>query len=254
MKIASWNVNSLRVRQAHVEDWLRTHQPDVLGLQEIKLVTEAFPYEALEAVGYQAVAHGQKTYNGVALLSREAGESISLDIPDFSDEQRRVIAGTFDGVRVINVYVPNGQSVESDKYQYKLNWLRALHDYVQSELASHPRLLIMGDFNIAPADEDVHDPEGWRDKVLCSGPEREQLENLLELGLVDSFRLFDQPERSYSWWDYRNLAFRRKHGLRIDLLLASKPLADQCTEAGIDIEPRRLERPSDHAPVFAIFG
>ncbi|MDJ0926424.1 MAG: exodeoxyribonuclease III [Gammaproteobacteria bacterium] len=253
MRIASWNVNSIRVRLNHVLDWLQECQPDVLGLQEIKLVTEAFPTDDFTRIGYHAAIHGQKTYNGVALLSRMAAEDVRVDIPDFADEQRRVIAGSFGDTRVINVYVPNGQSVGSEKYEYKLGWLEALRDYLEAEMGSYDKLLVMGDFNIAPDDRDVHDPDAWRGKILCSDAEREHLQALEALGLKDAFRLFDQPENSFSWWDYRNFAFRRKLGLRIDLLLVSPALAESCSESGIDVAPRRLERPSDHAPVFAVF-
>jgi exodeoxyribonuclease-3 len=254
MRIASWNVNSLRVRLPHVVDWLGAQQPDVLGLQEIKLVNDKFPAEELTAAGYHSAVNGQPTYNGVALLSRQPPADISFDLPGFADEQRRVIAASYGDTRVINLYVPNGQSVDSEKYAYKLRWLEALHDYLHAELRSHPRLVVMGDFNIAPEDRDVHDPEAWRGKVLCSDRERDSLRALEKLGLKDSFRLFEQPDRSYSWWDYRNLAFRRKQGLRIDLLLVSDALAACCTGSFIDPEPRRLERPSDHAPVFASFS
>lgn len=251
MKIVSWNVNSLRARLPHVQGWLKAHQPDVLGLQEIKMESAAFPAAELEALGYRAEVDGQRTYNGVALLSREPGSDIQRGIPGFEDEQRRVIAGTWGGTRIINVYVPNGQSVGSDKYDYKLRWLDALAGWLREELARYPRLAIMGDFNIAPEDRDVHDPEAWRGQVLCSDAEREKLAALLELGLTDAFRLFEQPEGAYSWWDYRAAAFRRKHGLRIDLILVSAALAGEVRASGIDVEPRRAERPSDHAPVWA---
>ncbi len=253
MMIASWNVNSLRVRLEHVCDWLQNRRPDVLGLQEIKLVTEAFPADAFEALGYHSAVLGQKTYNGVALLSRKPGEDIVCGIPGFDDDQSRVITASYAGIRVVNVYVPNGQSVGSEKFAYKMDWLDALHDYLATEMQAHPELLVMGDFNIAPDDRDVHDPEAWHGKVLCSDEERARLGRLFDLGLKDCFRLFEQPERVYSWWDYRNLAFRRKQGLRIDLILASDRLAGRCTESSVDIEPRRLERPSDHAPVYAVF-
>ena len=206
MRIASWNVNSLRVREGHVREWLQSHEPDVLGLQEIKMPTEAFPTETFSELGYHSVANGQKTYNGVALLSRREGADIVLDMPGFEDEQRRVIAGTYGETRVINVYVPNGQSVGSDKYSYKMNWLDALRSYLQQELQRYSKLIVMGDFNIAPDDRDVHDPETWRGKVLCSDAERAQLEAINALGLKDSFRLFEQADGVFSWWDYR---FRR---------------------------------------------
>lgn len=254
MKIVSWNVNSLRARLPHVQGWLEAHRPDVLGLQEIKMESPAFPAAELAALGYRAEVDGQRTYNGVALLSREPGSDIQRGIPGFEDEQRRVIAGTWSGTRIINVYVPNGQSVGSDKYAYKLRWLDALAGWLREELARYPRLAIMGDFNIAPEDRDVHDPEAWRGQVLCSEAEREKLAVLLDLGLVDAFRLLEQPEGAYSWWDYRAAAFRRKHGLRIDLILVSAALAREVRASGIDVEPRRAERPSDHAPVWAEFA
>jgi len=253
MKIASWNVNSIRVREQHVLDWLAKATPDVLGLQELKMPTEDFSVETYKAAGYHAVAFGQKTYNGVALLSREEPVDVTEGIPNFEDEQRRAIAATYGDVRVVNLYVPNGQAVDSDKYQYKLKWLDALRDYLAAELERYPRMVVMGDFNIAPDDRDVYDPEAWRDRILCSDPERERLQALEALGLTDSFRLFDQPEATYSWWDYRAAAFRRKRGLRIDLLLVSPALAEICTASTIDPEPRKLERPSDHAPVIVEF-
>lgn len=253
MHVASWNVNSLRVRLEQVLDWLRDHEPDVLGLQEIKLVTEAVPVDEFDRLGYHSVAHGQKTYNGVALLSREAPAEVSTGLPGFDDDQKRVIAGTYGDLRVVNLYVPNGQTVGSEKFEYKLRWLEALGKYLAGELRRHENLVVMGDFNIAPDDRDVHDPDAWRGKVLCSEPEREHLRAIEKLGIRDSFRLFEQPEGIYSWWDYRSQAFRRKMGLRIDLLLVSEPLAARCTESGVDIEPRRLPRPSDHAPVYALF-
>ncbi|MGI9309366.1 MAG: exodeoxyribonuclease III, partial [Gammaproteobacteria bacterium] len=250
MKVASWNVNSINVRLPHVLDWLDIHRPDILGLQELKLPTEKFPVDALTEVGYHSIVNGQKTYNGVALLSRSLGDAIVTDIPDYSDEQRRVVAASFGDTRILNLYVPNGQTVGSEKYEYKLGWLDALQQWIVAELGNHERVLVMGDFNIAPEDQDVHDPEEWRDKVLCSKPERERLQALLSLGMKDSFRLFDQPEDSFSWWDYRAAGFRRNRGLRIDLLLVSDALAETCTAGGIDKEPRMLERPSDHAPVW----
>ena len=253
MKLASWNVNSIRVRLPHVLDWLEAEQPDVLGLQEIKMTTESFPNADFERTGYRSVAFGQKTYNGVALLSREEPTDVSNGLPDFSDEQRRVIAATYGDIRVVDVYVPNGQSVGSEKYEYKLAWLDALEAYLGNELERYPKLAVMGDFNIAPEDRDVHDPEEWRDRILCSTNERGRLNNLMALGLEDTFRLFDQPEDTFSWWDYRAAGFRRNRGLRIDLILASSALARCCSAGQVDKEPRKLERPSDHAPVWAVF-
>jgi len=254
MKLASWNVNSLKVRLDQVLEWLNANQPDVLGLQETKLKNENFPVEAVQEAGYQAAFSGQATYNGVALLSRKPAEDVRQEIPDFEDPHRRVIAGTFDGVRVINLYVVNGKAVGDEKYEWKLQWLDAVTRWIAEEAKTHEKLAVMGDFNIAPEDRDVHDPEAWHERILCSTPERTALENMMTLGLTDTYRLFDQPERVYSWYDYRQMAFRRKMGLRIDLVLASKAMAEKCTASDIDLEPRRNERPSDHAPVSAEFA
>ncbi|CAG4885038.1 Exodeoxyribonuclease III [Georgfuchsia toluolica] len=251
MKLATWNVNSLKVRLPHVLDWLAAEQPDVLCLQETKQEDKAFPYAELEAAGYSAIHNGQKTYNGVGLLSKRMATDVQRDIPGFDDPQKRIIAATCDGVRVVCAYIPNGSEVGAEKYAYKLRWLQALHDWLGEELRRHPQLALLGDYNIAPDDRDVHDPVVWRDKILCSEPEREAFRKLVSLGLSDAFRLFDQPERSFSWWDYRMLGFRRNQGLRIDHILLSKPLAGQCTACRIDKAPRKLERPSDHAPVVA---
>jgi exodeoxyribonuclease-3 len=253
MKLATWNVNSLRVRMPHLEDWLAVNPVDVLALQETKLPDADFPREKLEALGLTVAFSGQRTYNGVALLARRDLQDVSAGIPGFDDEQKRVIAATVAGVRVIDVYAPNGQTVASEKYEYKLRWLAALRDYVATELARHPHLVVLGDYNIAPEDRDVHDPKAWEGSVLVSEPERSALRDLLALGLEDVFRRFEQPERTYSWWDYRMLAFRRNAGLRIDLVLASAALARNCDACHIDKAPRRLERPSDHAPVVAAF-
>ena len=255
MKIASWNVNSLRVRLPQVLDWLVRARPDVLALQETKLVDDAFPVAELEAAGYHAAFSGQPTYNGVALLTRDTPPAgVVNELRAFPDEQRRVLAATVDDVRVINLYVPNGQAVGSEKFEYKLRWLAALRDHLKEELALHRRLAVVGDFNIAPDDRDVHDPEAWAGKVLCSEPERTALAEIMALGLEDTFRLFDQPDGVYSWWDYRAAGFRRNRGLRIDLILASRDLAGACTVSEVDKEPRSWERPSDHAPVAAVFG
>ena len=253
MKIASWNVNSLRVRLPHVLDWLDTHRPDVLGLQELKMPTDAFPSDEIAELGYQSVAYGQKTYNGVALLSLRKPANVTTGLPNFPDEQRRVIAADYDGVRVIDLYVPNGQAVGADKYVYKLSWLDALRSWLTDELAANPNIVVIGDFNIAPGDRDVHDPDEWHGKILCSDDERARLKAIESIGFVDSFRLFDQPDNTFSWWDYRSAAFRRKRGLRIDLVLASTAMAGRCTASSVDTEPRKLERPSDHAPVFSVF-
>jgi exodeoxyribonuclease-3 len=253
VKIASWNVNSLRVRLPQLAQWVADAPADVIGLQELKLPDEDFPRDAVAGLGLQAAWSGQKTYNGVALLARRPLEDVVAGIPGFDDPQRRVIAATVDGVRVIDVYVPNGQAVGSEKFAYKLDWMGRLRDYVAAELARHPRLALVGDFNVAPEDRDVHDPKAWEGSVHVSPEERAALGRLLEAGLVDTFRLFEQPPASFSWWDYRMGAFRRNHGLRIDLVLASRALAERCTGCTIDRVPRTWERPSDHTPVVADF-
>ena len=253
-KEATWNVNSLNVRLPHVLAWCAEAQPDILGLQETKLVDEKFPVQELEDAGYHVAFSGQPTYNGVALLSRKGpAEDVVKDIPGLDDPQRRIIAGTFGGLRVINLYVVNGKEVGSDKYEYKLHWLERVTDWISGEMERHEQVVVMGDFNIAPDDRDVHDPEAWAGGILCSEPEREALQTILGLGLTDTFRLFDQPEKTFSWWDYRRVAFRRNAGLRIDLVLASQRLSERCTRAWIDKEPRRQERPSDHTPAIAEF-
>lgn len=254
MKIATWNVNSLKVRLPQVLEWLAVHEPDVLALQEIKQVNEAFPQDVFTEAGYQSIANGQKTYNGVATICRDEPKDPVTDFPDFEDPQRRVLATTIRGVRIVDLYVPNGQAVGTEKYDYKLTWLRALRDYLCDELKKHKRLVVVGDFNIAPADEDVYDPEGWGDAILCSGPERDGLREVIKLGMSDVFRQFDQPDKSFSWWDYRTAGFRRNAGLRIDLILASTAMARVCRASYIDKEPRSWERPSDHAPVVAEFA
>ncbi len=254
MKIATWNVNSLRVRLEHVCDWLERTSPDVLGLQETKLIDENFPVAAFEELGYKTVFSGQPTYNGVALISREPAQDVATELEGFPDPERRVLAATFGDVRVLDLYVPNGRSVESEKYEYKLDWLRALDTQLRSDLQRYKHVVAIGDFNIAPEDRDVHDPAAWEGKVLCSPKEREALARVLSAGFVDTFRLFDQEEKSFSWWDYRAGAFRRNLGLRIDLILASRTMGSYCTGCSIDIEPRRLVRPSDHTPVVAEFG
>ena len=254
MKIATWNVNSLNVRLQHVLDWLGTAKPDILALQEIKQVTEKFPVDALREAGYHGVANGQKTYNGVAVISRSAASDYVTDFPEFDDPQRRILATTIDGVRVVNLYIPNGSSVGSEKYDYKLNWLAALKGFLDGELRAHEKIVVLGDFNIAPDDRDVHDPEKWGDDILCSPKERAAFQELIDLGLTDVFRLFDQPEKTFSWWDYRAAGFRRNAGLRIDLILASDALSRVCKKCYVDREPRALERPSDHAPVIAEFA
>jgi exodeoxyribonuclease-3 len=253
-KIATWNVNSLKVRLPHVLDWLLANQPDVLALQETKMLDENFPAEILKVAGYHTAFSGQKTYNGVAILSREAGTEKLTDLPAFTDPQRRILALTVGNIRVLDLYVPNGESIVSDKYQYKLNWLTQLHAFIKEELIRHPQLIVLGDFNIAFEDADVHNPAEWAGNVLFSEPERTALKGLVELGLADCFRLHEQPEQSFSWWDYRMNSFKRNRGLRIDHILASMPLASRCVSCYIDKGPRAQERPSDHAPVVAEFA
>lgn len=253
MRIATWNVNSVRVRLEHVRAWLATAAPDVLAVQETKTRDEDFPVDAFADLGYRAAFSGQSAYNGVALLARETPEEIATELAAFEDTQRRVLAASFGDLRVVNLYVPNGQSVESDKYQYKLAWLEALRRDLESTLERYRHVVVLGDFNIAPEDRDVHDPAAWEGKVLCSKAEREALDRIMALGLSDAFRAFSQDTQSFSWWDYRSAAFRRNRGLRIDLILASPALARACTNCRIDTEPRGWERPSDHAPVLAEF-
>jgi len=251
MRIATWNVNSLKVRLPQVLDWLGKHRPDALCLQELKLDDASFPKAEIQAAGYSAAFSGQKTYNGVAILSREPAANIACGIAGFDDAQRRVISADVNGARVVCAYVPNGQSVDSDKYQYKLDWLAAFSTWLARELAAHPRLAVLGDYNIAPEDRDVHDPKAWEGQVLVSPRERDAFRRLIGLGFRDSFRLFEQPENSFTWWDYRMNGFKRNLGLRIDHILLSPGLAANCAGCSIDLEPRRHERPSDHAPVVA---
>jgi exodeoxyribonuclease III len=251
MRLAAWNVNSLKVRLPQLIDWLTTRQPDVVCLQETKLEDHNFPQQEIEAAGYTVAFSGQKTYNGVALLARETPTDIVCGNPYFPDAQKRLIAATIQGIRVVCAYIPNGQDVGSDKYDYKLAWLRALEKWLGEQLAANPQLALAGDFNIAPEDRDVYDPAAWAGQVLCSEPERAAFQRLLALGLKDSFRLFEQPDKSFSWWDYRMLGFQKNRGLRIDHILLSSPLAERCTAAGIDREMRKRERPSDHAPITA---
>lgn len=253
IKIATWNVNSLRVRLAQVLEWAESAGPDILALQETKLTDANFPVADIEAAGYSVCYAGQPTYNGVAILSRATAEDVVTDLPGLDDPQRRVLAATVGQIRLINLYVPNGQSVGSEKYQYKLAWLERLKAFIATELDAHEHVAVVGDFNIAPEDRDVHDPKAWAGQVLCSEPEREAFADLLGTGLTDAFRLFEQPEASFSWWDYRQAAFRRNLGLRIDHILVSAALAGACEGCWIDREPRTWERPSDHAPVMASF-
>jgi exodeoxyribonuclease-3 len=252
MQIATWNVNSLKVRLPQVLDWLASRPAlTALALQETKLEDHAFPRADIEAAGFHVVYRGQKTYNGVALIARAPIEDVQFNLPGFDDPQQRLVAATVAGVRIVGGYFPNGQSLVSEKYQYKLAWLDALIDWLPGQLAAYPSLALVGDFNIAPEDRDVHDPAKWAGEVLVSPPERERFGKLIGLGLIDSFRLFEQPEASFSWWDYRAAGFRRNAGLRIDHVLLSAPLAARCVACEIDREPRRAERPSDHAPVIA---
>ena len=253
MKLATWNVNSLNVRLPRLLDWLAAARPDVVCLQETKTVDAKFPHAELAAAGYAARFAGQRTYNGVALIVRDGVspvDDVVTALPDFADEQKRVIAATVAGTRIVDFYVPNGQAVDSDKYRYKLDWCRAATAFLAGELARHPALAVAGDFNIAPEDRDVHAPDLWRGQVLCSDAEREIFRGWLGLGLKDSFRLFDQPDKTFSWWDYRQLAFPKNHGLRIDHVLLSPALAARCTACRIDRSARKGERPSDHAPVI----
>ena len=251
MKIASWNVNSLNVRLPHLQEWLRLQAPDVLALQETKLEDSHFPDTALIAQGYRSVFCGQKTYNGVAILSRESARDVQFGIPGFDDAQKRVIAATVGDLRIVNLYVVNGQSVGSEKYDYKLRWIDAVHGWLSDEIKAHPNLVVLGDFNIAPEDRDVHDPLVWNEhSVLTSTAERAALRRLQGLGLQDSFRLHEQDPGQFSWWDYRAAGFRRNLGLRIDLVLVSEALRARTLRSTIDREPRLWDRPSDHAPVW----
>ena len=251
MKLATWNVNSLKVRLEQLTDWLRQARPDVICLQETKVEDANFPASAIKAAGYHAAYMGQKTYNGVAILAAQPLREVSYGIPGHRDEQKRALAVTVGDIRVVCLYAPNGQSVGSDKYEYKLRWYGALRAWLADELARHAQLAVLGDLNVAPEDRDVHDPKLWEGQVHVSAPERDALRAVLEIGLKDAFRLFEQPEKSFSWWDYRMMAFRRNAGLRIDHILLSEALAARCTACTIDKAPRKLERPSDHAPVLA---
>ncbi|SNS70667.1 exodeoxyribonuclease-3 [Noviherbaspirillum humi] len=251
MKIATWNVNSLKVRLPQVLQWLQDSPVDVLCLQETKLTDDKFPVAEIEAAGYGVVFSGQKTYNGVAILSRHAMRDVVKNNPLFPDEQQRIIAATIAGMRIVCAYIPNGQAVGTDKYDYKLRWLDALHDWLAAEGKTHEKLALLGDYNIAPEDRDVHDPAAWAGSVLCSEPEREQFRRLQALGFKDAFRLFEQPEKIFSWWDYRQMAFRRNMGLRIDHILLSPALATRCSACVVDKAPRKWEQPSDHTPVVA---
>ncbi len=254
MKLATWNVNSLKVRLPQVLDWLGTSGVDVLCLQELKMPHEKFPLAEFEEIGYQACWAGQKTYNGVAVISRESTRAVQANMPNFPDDHQRLIAATLPSpqgdIRVVSVYCPNGQAVESDKYTYKLAWFKALHKWLEQELTRYPRMVVLGDYNVAPADADVHDPAKWAGDVLVSPPERAAFEALLSLGFTDAFRHFPQEEKMFSWWDYRRMAFRRNAGLRIDHALVSSALLPFCASCEIDKAPRRNEQPSDHTPVI----
>ena len=254
-KIASWNVNSLKVRLPHVEQWLEKAQPDILVLQETKTVDENFPLDAIHAMGYEAIFSGQKTYNGVAILTKKEHliEDVVIDLPTIDDPQKRTIAATINGVRILDLYVVNGSEVGSEKFAYKLDWLEKVTEWVSQEAQKHQKFVILGDFNIAPDDRDVHNPKSWHERILCSTPERNALQKIKDIGFVDSFRLFEQEPETYSWWDYRSGGFNKNMGLRIDLILTSLLLAEQCTASYVDSEPRGWERPSDHAPVVAEF-
>ena len=251
MKITTWNVNSLKVRLPHVLEYLQSEQPDILALQETKQQDKDFPQAEIEATGYHVQFSGQKTYNGVAIISRHQATDIVLDIPNLDDPQRRLLAATINGVRIINVYIPNGQEVGSDKYDYKFRWLHALRDYLKDELAQHEKVILLGDYNIAPADLDIHDPSRWIEKIMCSSKEREWFFSLMDLGLLDSLRALHPSEPMHSWWDYRMNAFRRGWGIRIDHILISQALTP--IAGGIHTDYRKKERPSDHAPVWLTF-
>jgi len=257
MKLATWNVNSLTVRIGQVEDWIKKAQPDLLLLQETKQENIKFPHDAITALGYKSIHNGQKTYNGVAIISKYELLDVQHNIPNFQDEQKRLIAATinteYGKIRIVCVYVPNGQSVGSDKYHYKLDWLKHFTSWLKNEMLSFPDIIIAGDFNIAPQDIDCHDPEAWKDNVLVSTKEREAFQSMLSLGLLDSFRATNPEETQYSWWDYRMAGFRRNHGMRIDHILTNKKIIDKTTLTSIDKKPRKSERPSDHTPVIIEF-
>ena len=253
MKIASWNVNSLRVRLPHVLDWLASAKPDILVLQETKMTDDQFPEEAIREAGYEVVFNGQKTYNGVAVLSKIPAEDVLFDLPGLEDPQRRIVAARFGDLQVLNLYVVNGSEVGSEKFAYKLDWLEKVTAWVEEKIQQHQKFIILGDFNIAPTDRDVHNPKSWHEKILCSTPERNALKKILDLGFSDSFRLFEQEDELWSWWDYRSGGLENNKGLRIDLVLTSDLLSEQCIASYIDKVPRTWERPSDHAPAVAEF-
>jgi exodeoxyribonuclease III len=250
-RLATWNVNSLKVRLPHLLDWLATAKPDAMCLQETKTEDRNFPVEALREAGYQAAYCGQKAYNGVAILARTELSDVQHGIADFADDPRRVIGATVGNTRVISIYAPNGQSLASEKYVYKLAWYEALAKWLKEELARRPRIAVLGDFNVAPEDRDVHNPKRWEGELHVSEPERAAFRGLLEIGFKDAFRLFEQPEKEFTWWDYRLMAYQRGWGLRIDEILLSPELAARCVGCQIDKSPRERERPSDHTPVLA---
>lgn len=252
-KIASWNVNSLKVRLPHVQQWLEKAQPDVLVLQETKTINENFPLNEIHDMGYEVVFAGQKTYNGVAILAKNGYliEDVVTDLPNLDDPQRRILTATINGVRILDLYVVNGSEVGSDKFNYKLDWISKVTSWIEEQAKHHKKFVILGDFNIAPTDRDVHNPKSWHERILCSTPERNALQAIKDIGFVDSFRLFEQEDETYSWWDYRSGGFNKNMGLRIDLVLSSLPMAEQCTASYVDPEPRGWDRPSDHAPVIS---
>ncbi|CAM4445772.1 MAG: Exodeoxyribonuclease III [Legionellaceae bacterium] len=253
-KIATWNVNSLRARLPHIVEWLTVNQPDILALQETKVEDKDFPYKIFEDLNYQIIYSGQKSYNGMAIISKKKAEEIITENPFFPDVQRRLLAATINNIRIINLYIPNGESVGSAKFEYKLQWLEKMQQFLKQELIKYPYLIVLGDFNIAPEDKDIHDPEIWRGKVLCTEPERFALQAWCNLGLNDSFRLFEKEAGYFSWWDYRAAGFRRNLGLRIDHILINQALIPHCQHCFIDKEPRAWDRPSDHTPVMAVFN
>ncbi|SRR5579883_85921 len=253
LKIATWNINSIRVRLPHILEWLKTHSPDILALQETKVLDENFPLDEFKAAGFECHFSGQSAYNGVAVISKKTCADIVCDIPNLSDPQRRILGLTYENVRIMNVYIPNGESITSEKYQYKLNWLNHLDAFLEAELKKFPQFVLLGDFNIAPEDRDTHDPTEWAGQVLCTEPERNAFKSFTAKGLSDCFRLKSQADQSFSWWDYRLNSFKRNRGMRIDHILASGQLAEKCTNCYIDSNPRGWERPSDHAPVIAEF-
>ncbi len=254
MKIATWNVNSLKVRLPQVQEWITNNRPDILCLQETKIPDPMFPLEPLRELGYETAFSGQPAYNGVAILSHRPIQDVRIGFPDWSDDHRRMISAMIDGIRIVNVYIPNGQDLDTPKYAYKLEWLDHLIETLRLLDPSHKPVILLGDFNIAPGDRDAWDPEGIRGQIFASDPERSRFDSILNLGFVDLFREKNPESRLFSWWDYRMGNFHRDRGLRIDLILGSRPLFGSCTEVSIDRNARKYERPSDHAPVTACFG